>query len=434
MNGVLTRPEFLQEIQEALLREPEFRKVGPFSDDEFKQHCFSLQSTSIFTIVVDCGVASDDAILSGIRLIRMSKENVRFIILAIDRKPGDPLISEIISLGIYDIIELSSELNEQNERMNFSPIIAENLKKSKSYGDIVRWHTISASDNKNVTTEKTKSRVQVKERVKEIEVVKVIQLSNKNIGICNATKRAGSSFFTMNLARALAMHEVRTSVVENPLYPYLFDTLMLDEKEKKEDSFQSVPHSVLTSTRVNKENKDNIYFDIFWNVLDTRKAFSKETQWGINEYLQQINASSSTINLIDLGSNENDEVLKHLDEIYVLIDPAPNEIIQSIDRLGYFVKLEEDGLPIKYIFNKYNDGVNLELLNENLELDIKYHIPYVEPSNVYKSYFEGKIVYDYLADESSFHQILNSIVNDLAPENTLKKPLNKRWNFFKKRG
>jgi len=63
-------------------------------------------------------------------------------------------------------------------------------------------------------------------------------IENKLIIVTSLSKKAGSTFLSINLAKALSGLKIRTSIIEPPIdRPYLFDYIGIDGKESRKDDF-----------------------------------------------------------------------------------------------------------------------------------------------------------------------------------------------------
>lgn len=94
-------------------------------------------------------------------------------------------------------------------------------------------------------------------------------LENKLIIIEGLSKGAGSTFLSVNLAKALTGLKIRTSVIEPPLdEAYLFYYLGIDKKlsiKCTQNSFYSYPHAIDNKSKIIK-NKEIIIDDIIWII------------------------------------------------------------------------------------------------------------------------------------------------------------------------
>ncbi|MEC2529540.1 DNA-binding response regulator, partial [Bacillus cereus] len=358
MDGIIARPKFVEEIKAALEREAAFIKIGEFEEDSFKQACFSAAQVSLKLLLIDIGVTDSASLITGIKSIRASKPSIRIVLLAIDKEPGDKTVAAVVSMGITDVIPLSTETIDEKgkERENFTPLIEKHIKRNTTYADVVRWH-YEVGNEFSTSNEKIKTKILTKKQVIEKKIyetkTEVVSVANKNIAICGLSSKSGSSFVSMNLAMAMSDYDLAISIVEPPINPYFFDTLLLHEHEEEDNQFMSIPHMIKQNEIGNKEFNNKV-FDIYWNVADTRK--SKIGEWGINELIKLIHFEKEAINIVDFGENVPLDAFSYMDYIFIIIDPQPYLIAKEIDKVMNFVKLKQEGHPIYFIFNKMNKG------------------------------------------------------------------------------
>lgn len=412
MKGIISRSKYVEEIKAALGEEPAFLKIGKFEEDEFKQYCFSVAQTTLDILVVDVGITDAESLLTGIKSIRTAKPSIRVVLLAIDRVPGDSTVAAIVSTGITDVIELSTEPIDEHgkERRNFTPIIERNLSKNTTYADVVRWHT--PIDEGFATFEKQDVKTKIKKQVVEKKIVEtvteVVSVENKNIAICSLSEKSGSSFITMNLAMALSDYDLNVSVIEPPTNSYFFDTLSLDYHTKEEGDFVSIPH-IINGSIPKEKVVENRAFDIHWNVADTRIGAIHE--WGSNDILKQMYFLKTSLNVIDFGTLSISNTIEYLDYVFVVIDPQPMMIYKNIERLMDYLEMKEQGWPIYFVYNKMNKGVNKKELKDELKLPIAASISYVNPEVIYECLFNSKIPLEHKDIGEDFDMELAEIVD-----------------------
>ena len=80
-----------------------------------RQQLSQLQNTTILLLDLSCFTDTDEEIIMALSSFRMVYDNAKVIILASNREVGDPLLSEIFSLAIYDIIIPSDSMKEMKD-------------------------------------------------------------------------------------------------------------------------------------------------------------------------------------------------------------------------------------------------------------------------------------------------------------------------------
>lgn len=86
------------------------------------------------TLLIDTDAGPPAALVQGMRHYRTARARVRVILLAPDREPGDPLVSALVALGVYDIVTAT-------ESSDLEPALASTLERTQAtYADAARWH------------------------------------------------------------------------------------------------------------------------------------------------------------------------------------------------------------------------------------------------------------------------------------------------------
>lgn len=455
MYGIISSEVYFEDILKAIEVNPIFYKVGNFNDEEFLQNIKGASRISLNVLFIDVTCCSDIGIIQGIKMFKIQKPNVRIIIIAPGAEPGNILISSLVDLWISDFVTPKLpevDVEEQNEvSFDISIFVKDKLNNPGTYADVVRWRTLEnlhETDSLNTGNNEKKDtkisdRIRVKEHIKEQVKEKVviqqnfISIPQNTIGIVSLSMKGGSSFVSMNLAEAIQSYDISVSVLDNPSHKegkaYLFDILNFEMYEESNKPFYSVPHIISQNTKLDREK----YFEdakIHWLITDRRKEVLDT--WNYEATLKYIHSSKSSVALIDIGYlSDKDpfwEVIADLDLILVLIDPIPQELFANANMLNRFYSLMKESNNILFVFNKWNEGINVNLLKET-QLDIKnsIKIPYIEPKLIYESIYNAEIPYEKEMVrnqlEEPFFQIMKLIIPDLE------KKVNKvsRKGFFK---
>lgn len=306
-----------------------------------------------------------------------------------------------------------------------------------------------AENEKNV-----KVNVPIKYIEKEVEIIKEVkikeykhmysEIESKTVGIMNLSRGAGSTFITLNLAKALAEYKILTAVIELPLEaPKIYTNIGIEQKLSEDDengylNFFSFPHAINNNEKIEKD-KETYIDDIIFVVPDPHKENIKGEDWNFNKMLKLLNvARKAKVHLIDINNSFEHEsvrdlLLEELDLLMVIIDPNPTEVILNISRLNEIKKLEkENRLNVKYIINKNNSGVKLKELKRYIEVDILTSIPFIDNSLVYNALYEGEIPYRYEDIKEKLNQSFVPILRELIPLDLIKENVNKNKNTTKK--
>lgn len=142
MLGIIASPAYAQAIQAATDEEPIlFERVGEFRTDEFLEFCKGASQISLRYFIVDVACTTKEALIRGVRIFRL-RSNARIIVLASGRKPGDPVISTLVNLGVWDI--LTPEMDQEEESgAEVSEAIQRQMKLFYNYGNASRWHYLN---------------------------------------------------------------------------------------------------------------------------------------------------------------------------------------------------------------------------------------------------------------------------------------------------
>jgi hypothetical protein len=262
-------------------------------------------------------------------------------------------------------------------------------------------------------------------------------IGNKLIVIANLSKRAGATFLTLNLAKAIADLDILVSIIEPPIdLPYIFDTIGLEnrlndisEDAKGSLNYYSYPHEILEKTKIKKE-RETINDGIVWMVPDSRKPIIPK--WDYYNMMKLIYASrKASVTLIDAGDNLEHEAIKPIlseaDLVLIVVDPLPTECMQNNDKLEELIMLRnKEGVPIQFAINHWNTGVDKKQFIDFLKVEPMMYIPQIDSNYIYKSIYDCKIPYDdidvkMLLDKPFYYVIKNLIPKELLSNLESKK-------------
>jgi hypothetical protein len=284
---------------------------------------------------------------------------------------------------------------------------------------------------------------EVKIKVPEYKTV-FANIPTKLIIIANLSKRAGSTFLTLNLAKSLANNKILTGVIEPPLdRPYIFDTINLEDRlNKTEDEeslqFYSYPHEIISGNKI-IANRETIEDGIVWNVPDPRKPLIEPGDWKYEHMMKLLYTTKrSNINLLDVGEHIFHEsispIISESDMVILVVDPLPTEIMQNRDtKLEQLMKLKKQGLPIEIVVNRWNKGVDQNELNETLKIQPLTRLPSVQADFVYEMIYKNKIPLEHPEVKKQLERHLSEIIKLIIPAEYLKEEStrsNKKRSLF----
>lgn len=328
------------------------------------------------------------------------------------------------------------EKEEEKEVLNFST----DKEKSEDTREI-----------RYIETEK----VIVKEVIKKVPVYKEVyaDISKMLISVVNLSERAGSTFITLNIAKALSEINVLTSVIEPPIKnkkPYIFDAIGLEQRLNKTDDeesleFYSYPHEILEGKKIIRD-KETIEEGIAWIVADARKPVINE--WNYFKMMKLLYSSKKAgISILDIGSGIEEEymleILEESDLILVVVDPMPVEIMQNFDLLERFLELKRKKLPVQFLINKWTNGVNKKEFLKATNITPLTYINNVNLAYIHECYYNYEIPYSHPLVKKELQEPITKILSlfiskQLLFKNTEEKNhknfsiLNK-INFFKRK-
>ncbi|AEM79753.1 hypothetical protein [Thermoanaerobacter wiegelii] len=113
-----------------------FEHIGKLDGEKIKDVFYSAARVPSDVLIVDLKVLDNEKeAVPSLQSFRIARPNTRVAVIVHDRKPGDVLVSSIVSLGIYDIIAggKDTEWGEAVKKVLLSPPAA--------YTQAARWHT-----------------------------------------------------------------------------------------------------------------------------------------------------------------------------------------------------------------------------------------------------------------------------------------------------
>lgn len=136
MFAIISSPLFWKEIEAVLSSKDEditFSRVG--TDISINEELEKIVRLPVKVLIFDISsVADQEGIKQAILSYKLKKENTRIIIIAPDCVPGNPVLSFLFSLGIWDILSPSKESLDL-----FRESLINCLNSSPSYSKGVKW-------------------------------------------------------------------------------------------------------------------------------------------------------------------------------------------------------------------------------------------------------------------------------------------------------
>lgn len=325
MYSIISSKEKLGQIRDAVDDDIAYMKDGTFKDHQIEKVFNELIRFDFSTLILDLDSCPDKTLIESVKKFRILKSKVRIIILAVNRLPGDKIISELVKLGIYDIVAPKIE-NEQE--IMILPYLTEILNKEPAlYSQAARWDTKDYIDSKK--SKHLREKVVEKEVVKVIEkeIEKKVEIVDTSIITVLSGACTGKTFLTWNLAHCFASRDYKVSVVN------------LD-RGYSANVFFAVPEEEQALKDISKiEIKEDI-FDKAYILNDNLRIFTGELcsseKISVNQFLNLINIvqAQSDITIIDL-----DGCIDEVVEMSVLHSNL-NLFVFDIDNMHYHLNLK----------------------------------------------------------------------------------------------
>lgn len=358
-----------------------------FSFSQFlKQQLSQLQSANILLLDLSCLTDTDEEIIMTLTSFRLLYEESKVIVVAPNREVGDKLLSEIFSMGIYDIIIPSLELE------GLKKDIIDSIQNGKTYKSSIKYKVNSDLSN----DEKEKNSFGKEVIVKEKIIIKNEIKSSVNkalIGFVGSQERIGVTHNAIVSGYFLKEQGYRIAIVENSF--------------KRNKCFQEISESF------DLDHESDDYFSI--NNVDFYMDFDFKE-------LHRVLSKNYNFIILDFGLFEEIDLLEFSRCVkqVVVCGSKPwetsklNNIFSSAEQT-----ILEDYI---YLFN-YTDLTNAPALIEGMgELNKVFFTEY-SPDPFNSSYFTDlkAIFKEYISEKT-----VTEIKNKKFPFDGLKKRILKR--------
>src|SRR5680860_262753 len=255
-------------------------------------------------------------------------------------------------------------------------------------------------------------------------------LENKLIVIGGLSKGAGSTFLSVNLAKAFTDLKIRTSIIEPPLDdPYLFYYLGIDKAisiKCVENNFYSYPHAIDNGQKIIK-NMGTIIDDVIWIMPSPFE--NKIESWDHIKMIMLLDAArKSPISIIDVGTNyEHDSIestLTGADMFLMVINPLPSELNKNRASIERLIKLKKEGLPIEFIINHHTPATTRKTLSEYFKTTPLTFVPSIETRYIQECAHNYKIPLTHPQISEALFTPISEIIKNIIPLDILKETIN----------
>lgn len=117
----------------------------------------------------------------------------------------------------------------------------------------------------------------------------------------------------------------------------------------------------------------------------------------------------------DLGARPDPGFLSEMDLVFAVVDPLPSRILASAAYFRQVRSLQAAGLPVTWIINRHNTGVDDRLLRKTLRLGEAVRIPMVDPAWFYMAQYRCRLPLEQPEIRRELHHIIEDLVNHHIP-------------------
>lgn len=214
----------------------------------------------------------------------------------------------------------------------------------------------------------------------------------RKIGILGMGPTCGVTSIGTTLAKLASKEEKgRIQYLEittpNQNMPLVFDALGMDKRFVNRgfvDFYDEVKKGNPIGHLLNMEE------GISW-ALVTKETVKRGIRLSTKEKIHLINNLSYDLLFCDLElgtepwnkMEEEKSLLSEMSRLIFVIDPVPSKLLGSYPLLQWVKAVEEKGLPVSYIVNKHNKGVQKRDFFDFIKLKPDHFIPYYSPEEFY---------------------------------------------------
>lgn len=217
-------------------------------------------------------------------------------------------------------------------------------------------------------------------------------LARRKIGIIGLGPGCGVTTIGTTLAKLASKDEkakVQYLEITTPSgnKPLIFDALGMDKRfinRKFIDYYREVKEGNHIGHLINREE------GIGW-ALATKENRTKGTYLSTREKIHLINNLEYDILFCDLELGydpwnkieEERTLLQEMNRLIVVIDALPSKLLANYSLLQWIKALSEKGLPVSFIVNKYNKGIQKRDFFDFIKLRPDHFIPFLPPEQFY---------------------------------------------------
>ena len=254
-------------------------------------------------------------------------------------------------------------------------------------------------------------------------------IENKLIIIGSLSQGAGSTFLSINLAKALTDLKIRTSVIEPPINePNLFYYLGLDKKlsaKCTDNTFFSYPHLISWGIKPPK-NKETIIEDIVWLIQNPLEG-PIENWDHIKTKMLLESSKRSPVNIIDAGINYEHESMEPLllnaDLLLIVVNPLYYKLRKNKEKIENILKLKKKGLSVEFIINYYTPAITKKDLSAYFKNTPLIYIPAIETRYIQESANKSAIPLTHPKISEKLFNPISETVKSIIPVEVLNESI-----------
>ena len=241
-------------------------------------------------------------------------------------------------------------------------------------------------------------------------------MENFKIGIAGMSSGAGSSFVTLLLADYISgrvsgkfkdgstCNRIKESSGDFKDAPavtvassgslYFYDSLGMDRRFDKGSIIPFEEYSSYFSTQSSSQEfkVPNVDNGISWLVSSPKSIGAGISERERSRTLMRIQTQYI---LWDMGhrvvEKDFEEASRDIDMLIYVIDPLPSKMLPNYSCLE---KVRESSLPVVYVINRMNPGVDKKDLLSFLKIKKPVYLPWVEPAVIYNSEYKCEYPYE----------------------------------------
>lgn len=227
------------------------------------------------------------------------------------------------------------------------------------------------------------------------------------IGIVGLGPGAGTGFLATSLAKAMTEEADYYPAVLELGYGGLFDCLGMDKRFSDRQFFSF--HKAVSQDK-SIRGRSNDLDGVNWVLVPTGESSQPVDLIRKLRLINNVKGNVVLCRLSGLPEEELWRVLWEMDRVLVVIDPLPSRMLAAYE---FLCALRISELPIIYVVNKWNRGINRRELLNYLKLRKLIFMPLVDPEAVYGAEYTCRAVYDMPVAKKQLKALLKALISEI---------------------